>query len=113
MADSKASAAKTRELNDRFRTHGEGNGSVMLTAGVQALGTQKVAMIMSTIRCFDTFTPEQDPWEEHDFGVLNVAGHKIFWKIDYYDLSLKHGAEDPANPETTYRALTIMLDHEY
>jgi hypothetical protein len=42
-----------------------------------------------------------------------VAGSKIFWKIDYFDLKLKWHSPDAANPDVTHRVLTIMLACEY
>lgn len=63
---------------------------------------------------FDTFTADNDPYGEHDFGAFDAGGEKIFWKIDYYDARDPDlGADNPADPETTERALTIMLASEY
>lgn len=106
-------AAKVRALNDAFRMRSEGHGSTLLTVGVQALGGAAIAQILNAIRCYDSFSVEEDPYNEHDFGVLNWRGTRIFWKTDYYDRTAKYGSEDPADPELTYRAMTIMLAGEY
>jgi hypothetical protein len=66
---------------------------------------------MKAIETYDTFTPDNDPYCEHDFGSLVWKGKKIFWKIDYYDQSLKYG-EDPLSPKCR-RLITIMLASEY
>ena len=42
-------------------------------------------------------------------GDLVAAGHAIRFTIDYYDLSLEWGSEDPADPLVTTRVMTIML----
>jgi hypothetical protein len=62
---------------------------------------------------FDAFIEDNDPHGEHDFGAFDHAGHRIFWKIDYYDQAIEFGSEDPADPDKTMRALTIMLAEEY
>ena len=62
---------------------------------------------------FDAFTEDNDPYDEHDFGSINIAGETVFWKIDYYDLNLEYGADDPANPAKCRRILTVMLASEY
>ena len=38
---------------------------------------------------------------------------RVFFKIDYYDLALDQGSENPANEGCTHRILTIMLASEY
>ena len=99
-------------LNDGFRTSFVG-GSIFTTAGIQALGSEFVAEALSGVRSFDAFTQENDPHSEHDFGALTIQGHKLFWKIDYYDPSMKYGSEVPSDPDVTRRVLTVMLANEY
>ncbi len=59
------------------------------------------------------FTPDNDPFGEHDFGAFEQNGERIVWKIDYYDLAMEFGSPDPADPYQTTRVLTIMLAGEY
>ena len=59
------------------------------------------------------FTTENDPYGEHDFGSVTIDGTNLFWKIDYYDLSLQYGSSDPSDPAQTARVLTITLAEEY
>jgi hypothetical protein len=54
-----------------------------------------------------------DPHKEHDFGNFTLVGRKFFFKLDYYDLAMEFGSEDPADPSKTTRVLTIMLAEEY
>ena len=44
---------------------------------------------------------------------MNYDGHKLFWKIDYFDPSLTFHSEDAADLAKTVRVLTIMLADEY
>lgn len=106
------SAAKIRELNDRFRTTMTG-GRVMMTAGVDALPSDVKVMVIRRVATFSDFTPDNDPHKEHDFGSFTLSGQKFFWKIDAYDADMQFGSEDPADPETTTRVLTIMPAEEY
>lgn len=68
---------------------------------------------MRAVQSYSTFTPENDPHGEHDFGSFEIAGERFFWKIDYYDRRYKGGSEDPSDPEKTARVLTVMYAHEY
>ena len=110
--DCAACSAKVRQLNDAFRQTLTG-GTVLMTAGVVALGADKQAEVLAAVRAFDAFTPENDPWNEHEFGAIEVAGERIFFKLDYYDLTRAFHSTDPADPTVTERVLTIMLATEY
>jgi len=86
---------------------------VCITPGIQALGDEVLHTILLAVQQFDTFTPDNDPYEEHDFGKIDVGKHVIFWKIDYYDLDLSMHSPDPSDPTVTARVLTVMLADEY
>ena len=101
-----------RDLNDWFRCTLEG-GAVLLTAGIVALGEDMQARIIDAVRTFDDFTHENDPHGEHDFGSLEIEGERIYFKLDYYDLTRAMHSEDAADPSATERVLTIMLASEY
>jgi len=49
---------KIRELNDRFRTSGQGNGSVMITSGLQDEGNAFVVAAVDAVRSFDRFSED-------------------------------------------------------
>ncbi len=106
------SAEEIRALNDAFRTTMTG-GQVFLTAGVNGLPSDVKAVVIRRVATFSAFTPDNDPRREHDFGNFTLAGRKFFWKIDYFDVAMEFGSEDPADPSTTTRVLTIMLAEEY
>ena len=101
-----------RRLNDRLRKE-QTDGFITITWGVQALALSALSEIREAVRHFDTFTPDNDPHEEHDFCAVECAGHRILWKIDYYDKHLEFGSPDPADPYVTARVLTVMLAEEY
>ncbi len=60
-----------------------------------------------------SFTSDNGPHGEHDFGAFDFRGAgKVFW-IDYYDLTLTGRSENPADQAQTTRVLTLMLAREY
>ena len=103
---------KVAELNDHFRRTFQG-GEVMMTAGVAALQEDTRNRVIEAIRTFEAFTPDNDPYGEHDFINVQVDGLTCFGKIDYYDENLEYGSERPDIAEQTRRVLTIMLAEEY
>ena len=101
-----------RSINDAFRTTLQG-GTVMFTAGIMALGGKCQAKILKAIQSFDRFNADNDPWGEHDFGCVEIDGERIFFKIDYFDLTQAMHSKDPADASITERVMTIMLASEY
>ncbi|WP_245495834.1 MULTISPECIES: DUF3768 domain-containing protein [Rhizobium] len=105
-------AAAIRSLNDAFRRSPTA-GRVVITPGVSALPhDQRLALLMAVVG-FDDFNAGNDPYNEHDFGAIELDGVSYFWKIDYYDQDYAMGSPDPANPHVTRRVLTIMRADEY
>ena len=99
-------------LNDALRQTFSG-GCILTTHGVAALGEEAVQALLQQLQTYDQFNQDNDPYGEHDFGVLEYEGETLFWKIDYYDQNLEYGSEDPADPAKTCRVLTLMLASEY
>lgn len=85
----------------------------MVTAGINALRPLEKMAILSAVQSFNTFSADNDPHGEHDFGSIEHDGQKVFFKIDYYDKTLKSGSENPADPQQTTRVMTVMLANEY
>lgn len=105
-----------RKLNDQFRRNlftNTAHGVVNLTSGVAALAPADYMALLTEVSCFEDFNTENDPYGEHDFGAIDFKGTKYFFKIDYYDTDLEYGSEDPADPNITCRAMTIMRADEY
>src|SRR3954462_16045891 len=107
-----APSTRVRTLNDLWRRHRIG-GQVVLTPGVLALGLDLLTLIDDAVTHFDAFTPNNDPYGEHDFGLVRVQGHVVLFKIDYYDLGRSGHSPDPADPTVTCRVMTLMLADEY
>ena len=84
-------------LNDILRRSLAG-GTLVLTAGVVALGRERQQTILDAVAAFDRFEPDNDSYGEHDFGAVEAAGEDILWKIDCFDGD---------------RVLTILLAWEY
>ena len=102
--------AKIAALNDHARRSFTGC-RVVITQGVQAL--DDVPSVLDQVRRYSTFTPDNDPYEEHDFGSIHHSGQTVFWKIDYWDVDLTMHSPDLSDPAVTARVLTIMLADEY
>ncbi len=103
---------RIRALNDALLTSLIG-GRVMLTQGVAALGQEAQRQIIEALRRYDDFDADNDPYGEHDFGMIVAQGHELLFKIDYYDRDLDYHSPDAADPAVTTRVLTIMLAEEY
>ena len=99
--------AAISRLNDEFRW--TTRRDIFITPGIQAL--PDVLGLVQAVRDFTAFTPDNDPYGEHDFGSIKWQEEKTFWKIDYYDQALQYWY-DPLSSDCR-RILTIMLAGEY
>lgn len=105
-------ARKIARLNDELRRTFT-TGRVVMTVGFEALEGTTWIKAIKAVRDFSAFTLGNDPYGEHDFGLLEVDGIPLIWKIDYYDLTLTSHSPDPADPDLTLRVLTMMRVEEY
>jgi hypothetical protein len=113
MSDrSQEKAARIRQLNDQLRCKALG-GRIVITRGIEALGSRAAANVLAAVAAFDGFTEDNDPWGEHDCAVLTVDARRIIFKIDYYDRDLAYHSPDASDPAVTQRVLTVMLAEEY
>lgn len=106
-------------LNDRCRQGLDPNARIVVTrtclarlAGDGAAIREVVAQaeLLAAVRRY-SFKPGDGP--ERDFGAFDLQGQRILFKIDYFDIDLEFGSEDPADASITQRVLTIMLAEDY
>ncbi|WHQ68788.1 DUF3768 domain-containing protein [Methylorubrum extorquens] len=98
-------------LNDILRRSLSG-GTLVLTAGIVALGRERQQIILDAIAAFDRFDADNDPHGEHDFGALEAGGKRVFFKIDCFDRLGRFASPDAADASVTARVLTVMLAGE-
>ena len=94
-------------LNDQLRKTGVG-GTIMITQSVRRLTGFNAETLAAALANYNGFDADNDPHGERDFGDLSLWGYDLLWKFDYYDLDLKFGSDDPADPSVTSRVLTVM-----
>jgi hypothetical protein len=71
-------AEKIRSLNDSFRRNLVFGGTVLLTPGVTSLEIDRQATLLEAVRKFDSFTRDNDPHGEHDFGSIDLDSIRYF-----------------------------------
>jgi hypothetical protein len=93
--------------NDRAR-RALGLGCMLVqTPGVSSLPQEKQSTLREMVEKFDSFTEDNDPYKEHDFGKMTLDKTDYFWKIDDYGPDFrKEGATRPL-------VLTLMRADEY
>lgn len=106
---------KIAELNDKLRQNlfNPGKDKVILTQGVSNLPFDEQLRILIKVKLFNNFNAGNDPYSQHDFGMIEHSELKYFFKIDYYDTSMEYASDDPSNPDITTRVLIIMRADEY
>lgn len=105
-------AERIAQLNDTLRKTGTG-GQLMITRGVQSLSGFNPTELLTALAAYEDFDATNDPHGERDFGAVDLWGAELLWKVDYYDLELRFGSDDPADPAVTQRVLTVLLAEEY
>lgn len=106
------------ELNDRCRLGLDRTARHMMTQNIRATlsengsvhGILATARLMKQVRQY-AFGPDDGP--ERDFGAFDFDGHRVCFKIDYYEPSMEYGAEDPSDASATVRVMTVMLSSDY
>ena len=83
----------------------ERSNKIHITQGAMSCG--RLLATLEAVRSFNSFTDDNDPYGEHDFGSFTIEGQKFFWKIDYFDSNFEFFQENGN------RVLTIMLAEEY
>ena len=114
-----ARAQVIARLNDNVRFGIDRNAKIVFTRscvetfadGNFARGIVAQADILCTIR-HHQFAAD-DSCDERDFGAFEFQGERLFFKIDYYDLAMEFGSEDPADASVTRRVMTVMLSSDY
>jgi hypothetical protein len=94
--------AKIIELNDQLRTTFKG-GRVQMTPGVYHLDERvrgRALYVMSRYKKFDATS-------DHGCGVFIFAGFSFEWHIEYRAKDGNGISLDPADPEKTFRVLTL------
>jgi len=88
-------------------------GKWVLTAGVHAMGPVFIKQAVEAVAAFSEFTEDNDPHGERDFGVFQIDGKKLFWKVDLYDRVYLNGSPVRSDISQTARVLTILFPDEY
>ncbi|MBO6726117.1 MAG: DUF3768 domain-containing protein [Rhizobiaceae bacterium] len=103
---------RIRVLNDQLRQLHRG-GMVVVSRGIAALDRKVWADVIVAVAEFNNFTPDNDPYGEHDCAAVDVDGLRVIFKIDYFDPTMLYHSDDPTEPAKTRRVMTIMLAEEY
>jgi len=91
------------EKNDKFRREFDPNAiKIVVTSGVA--NSTNIEKVINAVRIFDEFTPDNDPYREHDMAFFRVDGEMYFFKFDYYDDKYEYFKEDGNRVLTIGRA---------
>ena len=106
--------AMIARYNDQFRqTLDASLGRVVLSSIVANLEDADRENVLQSVRQFNEFNQDNDPYGEHDMGFFLYCGERYLFKIDYYDRQVRFASEDPSDIGKTVRVLTIMQMSEY
>ncbi len=93
---------KIIDLNDQLRTTFKG-GRVQTTPGFYELDARLRGRALAVMARYNKF----DENDDHDCGVFIFAGYSFEWRIEYRAIDGTGTSLDPADPEKTFRVLTL------
>jgi Protein of unknown function (DUF3768) len=93
---------KVVALNDHLRTTFKG-GRVQMTRSVYDIDDRLRGRALSVLPRCNKFYPDS----EHDWGTFIFAGYSFEWRIEYRGKDGVGRSPDPADPEQTFRVLTL------
>lgn len=96
--------AKIIELNDQLRTTFKG-GRVQMTPSVYDLEARLRGRAVYVLSKYNKF----DDDSEHDWGTFIFGGYAFEWRIEYRSTVGTGLSRDPANPDLTFRVLTLYV----
>jgi hypothetical protein len=95
--------SKIIALNDQLRTTFKG-GRVQMARDFYELDARLRGRALSVMARYNKF----DNDSEHDCGVFIFAGYSFEWRIEYRGQDGSGVSPDPADPERTFRVLTLL-----
>lgn len=108
MNSNDQNTAKIRTLNNQLRRNDIG-GDVFIANSITRWGPSFVTAVREAVRNQLIFAPGDDPDGTQEFGSLKVDSTLVYWKIDYFEKGNEPFlSPDPADPNVTWRVLTIM-----
>jgi hypothetical protein len=76
-----------------------------MTPTVYALDPQLRGRAFCALSRYNKFGPDDD----HDYGVFIFAGYSFEWRIEYRDMHGVGCSPNPADPDQTFRVLTLYV----
>lgn len=95
---------KIVQLNDELRKTFRG-GRVQMTPAVYSLDPQLRGRVLWAMARYNRFADDS----EHDWGVMIFAGYSFEWHIEYRAANGAGKSPDPADPDKTFRVLTLYI----
>jgi len=95
---------KIIELNDQFRATFKG-GRVQMSRSFYELEPQLRGRALWVLSKCKKFADDS----EHDWGTFIFGGYAFEWRIEYRSAAGAGLSPDPANPDLTFRVLTLEV----
>ena len=111
-----ASIIEQRELNDGFRRTLHG-GSLHLSAGILALGSEAQSVVLEAVRTLDDFDDADDPGDAHDIGDVEISvsdySGQLHRMLIFFRVAEMPDSNTSPCKEPSQRMLTVILADEW